>query len=54
MIESFERAGFCEPDCEFLYLDNTQHNEFDSYSGNNLFLNIARGQFIILCHQIFY
>ena len=51
MIESFERAGFCEPDCEFLYLDNTQHNGFDGYSGNNLFLNIAHGQFVILCHQ---
>lgn len=51
MIDSFERAGFREPECEYLYLDNTQGNVFDAYSGNNLFLNIARGQFVILCHQ---
>ena len=51
MIESFRRHGFDEPDCEFLYLDNTHGNIFDAYSGNNMFLNVARGQFIILCHQ---
>ena len=51
MIESFRNCGFLEPDCEFLYLDNSQGNVFNAYTGNNLFLNVARGQFIILCHQ---
>src|SRR5262249_7681880 len=51
MIQSFRSYGFDEPDCEFLYLDNTRGNSFDAYSGNNMFLNVARGQFIILCHQ---
>jgi hypothetical protein len=51
MVESFRAGGFLEPDCEFLHLDNTRGNAFDAYSGNNLFLNVARGQFIILCHQ---
>jgi hypothetical protein len=51
MVESFRRGGFCEPDCEYLFLDNSQENMFDSYAGYNLFLNVARGKFIILCHQ---
>src|SRR5262245_29431293 len=51
MVDSFERAGFREPDCEYLCLDNTKQNLFDAYAGNNLFLNVARGEFVILCHQ---
>jgi len=51
MIESFRFGGFREPNCEFLYLDNSQGNVFDSYTGYNLFLNVARGEYIILCHQ---
>lgn len=51
MIESFRHRGFDGSDCEFLYLDNSHGNIFDAYTGNNLFLNVARGQFIILCHQ---
>src|SRR5215831_4097358 len=51
MVNSFRSGGFREPDCEFLYLDNAQGNLFDAYSGNNLFMNVARGEFIILCHQ---
>lgn len=51
MVRSFMAKGFREPDCEFLYLDNTGANRFDGFSGNNLFLNSARGEYIILCHQ---
>jgi hypothetical protein len=51
MVDSFKAGGFREPECEFLYLDNSQRNTFDAYSGNNLFLNAAKGQYIILCHQ---
>jgi len=51
MVESFTSRGFDGPDCEFLYLDNTQANAFDGYTGNNMFLNVARGEFVILCHQ---
>ena len=51
MIESFSSRGFDGPDCEFLYLDNSSGNTFDAYTGNNMFLNVARGRFIILCHQ---
>src|SRR5215472_6574973 len=51
MITSFKNRGFDARDCEFLYLDNSQGNEFDAYTGINMFLNVARGKFIILCHQ---
>jgi hypothetical protein len=51
MIESFRLNSFQEPDCEFLYLDNSQGNAFEAYAGYNLFLNVARGTYAILCHQ---
>jgi hypothetical protein len=51
MVTSFRDQGFREPDCEFLYIDNIEANTFDAYSGINLFLNVARGQYVILCHQ---
>jgi hypothetical protein len=51
MVASFRQGGFQEPDCEFLFLDNSQSNTFEAYAGYNLFLNVARGSYIILCHQ---
>lgn len=51
MVDSFKQHGFQEPLCEYLYLDNTQGNVFDSYTGYNLFLTVAQGEYIILCHQ---
>ena len=50
-LASFREAGFTEPDCEFLYIDNTAANKYDAYAGVNLFLQKARGDYIILCHQ---
>jgi len=51
MLSSFEAAGFNRQICEFLQLDNTVENKYDGYSGLNLFLQQARGKYIILCHQ---
>ncbi|MGH6987780.1 MAG: hypothetical protein ACRED9_13215 [Caulobacteraceae bacterium] len=51
MAASFRSKGFTGPDCEFLYLDNSQTNRFDAYAGCNLFLGVARGEYIIICHQ---
>jgi hypothetical protein len=51
MLASFVKKGFNQSDCEFLYLDNSSVNRFDAYSGCNLFLSVARGDIIILCHQ---
>src|SRR5437867_7703791 len=51
MVESFVRAGFDPASCEYLYIDNSNGNQCDAYAGCNAFLNTARGEFIILCHQ---
>jgi hypothetical protein len=51
VVESFASHGFGHQDCEYLYLDNSRGNRFDAYRGYNLFLSVARGEFIILCHQ---
>jgi len=51
MRRSFVERGFDTRDIEFLYIDNSIRNEFDGYSGCNLFLSVARGEYIIICHQ---
>ena len=52
MLATFDRGGFkAGVNTEFLYLDNSTANQFEAYSGYNLFLRAARGQYIILCHQ---
>ncbi len=51
MLASFDNKGFHDPDCEFIYVNNSEENNYDAYSGYNLFLNIASGEFVILCHQ---
>jgi hypothetical protein len=50
-VNSFKRKGFTVDDCEYLYIDNSAGNEFDAYSGYNIFLQAAAGRYIILCHQ---
>lgn len=51
MLQSFNKAGFNKEECEFLYLDNSIENKYDGFSGLNLFLNQAKGKYIIICHQ---
>jgi hypothetical protein len=51
MQQSFLDRGFDGPDVEFLFVDNCKRNEFDGYSGCNLFLSVARGEYVIICHQ---
>jgi hypothetical protein len=51
MVASFRAHGFDASDCEYLYLDNSQGNEFDAFVGGNIFLREAVGEIIILCHQ---
>jgi hypothetical protein len=50
-LDHFRARGFTEPDCEFLFIDNTDGNTFDAYAGLNAFLARARGRYVILCHQ---
>ena len=51
MLASFRRNGFIEPECEYLHVDNSASNQMDGYEGVNLFLSMARGEFVIICHQ---
>jgi hypothetical protein len=51
MVASFEAAGFREPLAEYLYLDNTSSNRLDAYAAIRRFLQAARGDYVILCHQ---
>lgn len=51
MAASFLTAGFNTDQCEFLYVDNSSANYADAYTGINMFLSHAKGQYIILCHQ---
>ena len=51
MLASFQQAGFTSTDCEFLWLDNSDNNQWDAYRGIQRFLFEARGDYIIVCHQ---
>jgi hypothetical protein len=51
MVGAFATKGFAAPDCEFLYLNNSNRNRFDAFAGYNRFLRAARGRYIVLCHQ---
>jgi len=51
MLASYQRAGFTEDITEYIYIDNIGQNSFDAYEGLNLFLQIAQGEYIIICHQ---
>lgn len=51
MVDSFVKAGFDPKSCEYLYIANIGVNHYDAYSGYNLFLQAAGGEYIILCHQ---
>jgi hypothetical protein len=51
MIASFQGSGFSTADCEYLYVDNSRGNQLEAFAAYNLFLTLARGRHIILCHQ---
>lgn len=51
MLDSFINKGFNNDICEYLYIDNSEQMEFDAYQGLNVFLEKAKGKFVILCHQ---
>lgn len=51
MLRSFQDFDFNDNNCEFLYIDNSTSNKYDAYSGIRKFLSIAKGQYVILCHQ---
>lgn len=51
MLDSFLQAGFSTDFCEYIYIDNSQVNQYDAYAGLNKMLSLAKGKYIILCHQ---
>ena len=51
MLQSFVDKGFSTTDCEYLFIDNSTSCTFDAYQGLNIFLQQAKGKYIILCHQ---
>ncbi|MBX9852306.1 MAG: glycosyltransferase family 2 protein, partial [Cytophagaceae bacterium] len=51
MLSSFDKAGFKDTFCEFIYIDNTKGNKYEAYEALNKIISRARGEYIILCHQ---
>ncbi|MDD5052461.1 MAG: hypothetical protein PHO27_06990 [Sulfuricurvum sp.] len=51
MIASFKEAGFTEKNSDFFYIDNSDINNDDGFSGLNKFLNRSTASYIIICHQ---
>ena len=50
MKETFESCGFTG-DCEYLIADNCAGNRFDAYTAIRIFLQQAKGKYIIVVHQ---
>lgn len=51
MLDSFIHKGFTRDICEYLHIDNSQSTTYDAYEGLNVFLQKAKGKYVILCHQ---
>jgi len=51
MRSSFERVGFSGTDTEYLYANNIKKNSYDAYEAFRKFSFIAKGKYIIYCHQ---
>jgi len=51
LVKSFVDHGFSYRDCEYIYIDNTNNNQYDAFRGINKFLTTARGKYIVICHQ---
>lgn len=49
--QSWLKMGFGGKDCEFLVSDNSLSNKLDGFQSSRLFLNEARGQYIIMAHS---
>ena len=49
--QSWLRMGFGGRDCEFLISDNSSSNKLDGFQSSRLFLDQARGQYIIMAHS---
>jgi hypothetical protein len=48
--QNWLKMGFGGNDCEFLVSDNSSSNKLDGFQSSRLFLDQARGQYIIMAH----
>lgn len=51
MVKSYKKAGFTEDICEYLFVDNSTHNQYDAFTGLNYLISKASGKYLILSHQ---
>jgi|WetSurMetagenome_2_1015567.scaffolds.fasta_scaffold65936_3 hypothetical protein len=51
MLQSFINAGFTLDKCEYVFINNTERNNYDAYQAYNIFLQRARAKYVIICHQ---
>ncbi len=51
MRASFTAGGFSDDTTEYLFIDNTGDEQTCAFRGLNAILNVARGRYVILCHQ---
>jgi hypothetical protein len=51
MVSSYEQAGFNTSNSEFIYINNSQVNKYDAYTGLNKCIEKSCGTFIIFTHQ---
>lgn len=51
LLRSFAAHGFSAENAEFIHIDNTQANSYDAYGAINAFLQVARGEHVVICHQ---
>jgi hypothetical protein len=50
MKKSYEDNGFTD-NCEYIIADNCDKNVFDAYDAINKFVDLAKGEFVIITHQ---
>lgn len=50
-LASFRRNGFDDGNTQFLWIDNTEENRRDGYSGIAEFVRRSSAKYIVVCHQ---
>ena len=50
-LADWRQHGFRGADCEFLFCDNREGNQYDGFQSSRLFLDAAQGKYVVLTHQ---
>jgi hypothetical protein len=51
LVASLQDHGFTADVAEFIYIDNSRSNRLEAFAACNRFLELAKGEYVILCHQ---